>query len=655
MLADMFGLQEEKKVEDSMGYTLKEGNYEKLGVQIDNNALVFTFEGEKEDDCAILLYRKDHRLAERLVVPAEYCMGSVRSVRIEGLSARNLMYNYEINGEIRTDAYARRIIGREKWHDLSREKHHYRIYGGCLSEHFDWALDSKPEVPKGEMFIYKLHVRSFSMDAGLQGKIRGTFAAVNRKIPYLKSLGVTTVEFMPIYEFEELVFAGAPQMPPNIQWKEEEGDLIVPPREHDVERVNCWGYVQGNYFAVKASYGSTDHPSMELKELILELHKNGMEAVMEMYFDDNMNQNIILDALRFWVREYHVDGFHLLGASVPVTAAAQDMFLSRTKLFSGGFEPILFERKSAFPRLFVYKDEYLYPVRRALNHISADMNQFLCQQRKQHDVQGFVNYVAGNNGFTLYDLFAYQDKHNEANGENNRDGSDWNFSSNCGCEGRSGRKAVNELRRRQLLNALVILMMGQGVPLLMAGDEFGNSQGGNNNAYCQDNRTGWLNWKKGEKFAWLTQAVRKLAEFRGAHPIICKETPMQMRDDMHRGFPDLSYHSLHPWVLSVSAAKEAVGLMYYGCYGDDCPEDFVYIAYNFHNGMETLALPKLPEKKCWYLVIDTSRGKEAFLETPERAKNQYQLQVDPQSIAILTGKSAGKEAAGSKSSKKRKG
>lgn len=638
-----------------MAYTLKEGNYEKLGLQIDGNAVVFTFEGEKEDECAVLLYDRKYKLSERLMVPAEYCIGSVRSLRVEGLSAQNLMYNYEINGVVCTDIYAQRIIGREKWHDLGREKYHYQIYGGCIPEAFDWSGDSRPEVPKGEMFLYKLHVRGFSMDAGLTGKIRGTFAAVKNKIPYLKSLGVTTVEFMPVYEFEELVFTHPPKLPEHIQWTEEEGDMILPPKEQEVERVNCWGYLPGNYFAVKASYSSTDNPSNEFKELVLELHKNGMECVMEMYFEEHMNQNVILDALRFWVREYHVDGFHLLGCSVPVTAVAQDMFLSRTKIFANGFEPILLEEKRAFPHLFVYNDEYLYPARMMLNHISADMNQFLCQQRKQHEVHGFVNYIAGNNGFTLYDLFAYQEKHNEANGENNRDGSEWNFSSNCGYEGRSGRKAVNDLRRRQMLNALVILMTGQGVPLLMAGDEFGNSQNGNNNAYCQDNRTGWLNWKKGEKFDWFTEFVKKMAQFRRQHPILRKETPMRMRDYKHMGFPDLSYHGSNPWISAVSAAKEAVGVMYYGGYDENGTDDFVYIAYNFQNGLETLALPKLPEKKYWYLVLDTARGKEAFLEMPEIAENQQQIHLKPQSIAVFTGEISQNHISGRQISKKKKG
>lgn len=638
-----------------MAYTLKEGNYEKLGLQIDGNALIFTFEGEKEDACAVLLYGKNHELSERLVVPAEYCMGSVRSLRVEGLSARNLMYNYEINGSVCTDVYARRIIGREKWNDLKREKYNYQIYGGVLPEEFDWTGDRKPEVPKGEMFLYKLHVREFSMDAGLVGKIRGTFAAVKDKIPYLKSLGVTTVEFMPVCEFEELVFTKPLKLPEHVKWTEETGDRYRPPQPQTVERVNCWGYLPGNYFAVKASYGSTDNPSAEFKELVLELHKNGMECIMEMYFDEHMNQNVILDALRFWVKEYHVDGFHLLGSSVPVTVAAQDMFLSRTKLFCDGFEPVLLEKKKSYPHLFVYNDEYLYPVRKVLNHISADMNQFLCQQRKQHEAEGFVNYIAGNNGFTLYDLFAYQEKHNEANGENNRDGSDWNYSSNCGYEGRSGRRAVNELRCRQMINALVVLMTGQGVPLLMAGDEFGNSQGGNNNAYCQDNSVGWLNWKKGKKFSWFTELVTKLAQFRREHPILHKETPMKMQDDEQLGFPDLSYHGRNPWITGTFFAKESAGVMYYGGYADNRTEDFVYVAYNFQNGMEILALPKLPEKRCWYRVIDTARGKAAFLETPEKAENQQQIQIQPQSVIVLTAGAFGNVHSGKKSSDKQKG
>lgn len=626
----------------SMSYTIKEGNYEKLGVQVKDDEIIFTFEGEKEDNCAILLYGKKHELVERIEVPAAYCMGSIRSLSVKGISSGYLRYNYEINGDITVDTYASKIIGREKWNDSARAACDYRVYGGVESQEFDWGSDHCPEVPRHSMIMYKLHVRGFSMDAGIRGKTKGTFAAIRERIPYLKKLGITTVELMPVYEFEELMFHEEPELPDYINWVTLEEDLIQPKEETvtKLDKINYWGYVPGNYFAVKSSYSSTPNASQEFKELIRALHANGMECVMEMCFDERMNQNVILDALRFWVREYHVDGFHLLGSSVPVTAVAQDMFLSRTKIFYDQFEPLLLEQKRKYPHLFAYNDEYLYPARKMLNQMNGSLEEFVCQQRKQHPMQGFVNYIAGSNGFTLMDVFSYSEKHNEANGEDNCDGINWNFSTNCGVEGRSSKRFVLELREQRLRNAIAILMLGQGVPLLHAGDEMGNSQEGNNNAYCQDNRTGWLNWSKGAKFEWLRTYIEQMIAFRQAHPVITLDEPMRMNDYARKGLPDLSYHGENAWISAFPEDRRSVGMMYCGAYAkreDGTEDDFVYVGYNFHNWISRLALPKLPAKKSWYLIMDTSLGKDAFLPVEEEVKGQ-QMTVKGQSVVILLGK-----------------
>ncbi len=625
-----------------MEHRLTEGTYEKFGVQISGNQTIFTFAGEKEDTCAILFYGKEDQITERIEVPGEYCRGSIRSVAVEGLSQKRLRYNYEINGVVQTDVYARKIIGRERFADAGRSARKYAVCGGIpeSTSTFDWSGDMAPEIPRSHMVMYKLHVRGFSMDAGIRGKKRGTFAAVQEKIPYLKNMGITTVEFMPVYEFEELVLKQPVQMPSYVQWEQKETDRYQP-QETTVERINYWGYAPGNYFAVKASYSSTPDADAEWKTLIRELHKNGMECVMELYFGAHMNQNVILDALRYWVSEFHVDGFHLLGQALPVTAIAQDLLLSRTKIFYSGFEPFLFEQKSRYPHLYVYNDDYYYPVRKMLNQMGGRMTEFTDQQRRQNEQLGFVNFVANNNGFTLADLFSYAQKHNEDNGEENADGNDWNYSCNCGVEGRTLKHAILELRERKLLNAFAILFAAQGVPLFYSGDEFGNSQQGNNNAYCQDNRTGWLNWKRQEKYGWLTGFVTALAGFRREHPVLSKDVPMTLTDGAHKGIPDLSYHGEKAWMGGFAPERQAIGMLYCGAYAkkeDGSEDDFLYIGYNFGNGVCELALPKLPEKKKWYQVMDTARGRNAFLEKHECMKEQNRLQAAPQSVIYLIGK-----------------
>ena len=625
-----------------MKITIREGNYKKFGVSEDAEGFIFTFAGEKEEECFIRIYDKQNQLIERILVPKTYCMGSVRSVLVSGIKEKELRYNYEINGEIITDVYADKIIGRELFHNKGRAEQDYAVYCGKVNQEFDWEEDDFPEIPKREMVMYKLHARGFSMDGGAKGKKKGTFVAISDKIAYLKELGVTTVEFMPIYEFEELILEEKPEVPDYIKWQASEEDLILPEESgKKVVGLNYWGYGEGNYFAVKSAYASTNNPSRELKELIKQMHQNGLECVLEMFFPSGMNQNVILDALRFWVREYHVDGFHLLGESVPVKAVCQDMFLSRTKLFVDSFADDIYHLEKNYHNCYVYNDQYLYPARKLLNHLGGSLEEFANQQKKQHKNVGFVNYIANNNGFTLMDVFSYQDKHNEENGENNADGNNWNFSSNCGIEGKTGKRYVSELRRKQLLNAFAMLFFSQGIPLVMAGDEMCNTQNGNNNAYCQDNRTGWLNWKKDEKNVWLSSFVKQLIAFRKAHPILTMDEPMRMNDYGHKGHPDLSYHGESAWLSGFYQEKSSFGTMYCGSYAtkeDGSADDFIYVGYNFHTGMNHLALPKLPDKKKWYLIMDTSEAAEPFFTKEVCVENQQLLAVKAQSTVVLIGK-----------------
>ncbi len=628
------------KVRDSMIGIMKEGNYEKYGAHRDKNGITFTFEAEGEAECSLLLYEKGQEITEEIAIPAAYCRGAVRSFCLGQIEEKKLRYNYRIDGKIVTDPYATRIIGREKWNDAGRAALAYQVCGGCASADFDWGEDQAPEVPRREMVMYKLHVRGFTMDAGIRGKNRGTFAAVRERIPYLKELGITTLLFMPVYEFEEMAFLDASGVSSPIVWAAKEGDRIQPIAQDRSGKVNFWGYVPGNYFAVKASYSSAKDAAREWRELILALHANGMECVMEMYFGETQSYGAILDVLRYWVREYHVDGFHLIGENLPMTMIAQDAWLARTKIFGEGYETALLEKAWRYPHLFVYSDEYLYPVRAMLNHMNSNMESFACQQRKQHAKLGFVNYIADNNGFTLLDLFSYGEKHNEENGEGGRDGSNWNLSNNYGVEGRTAQKHVCRIREQQLRNAIAVLMLGQGVPLLCEGDEAGNSQSGNNNAYCQDNPVGWVNWKKNARYGWLTDFTREMIAFRRAHPVIASDAPKMLNDFMRKGFPDLSYHGEHAWVAPLSEDRRSVGMMYCGAYerlADGNTDDFIYLGYNFHVGLDRLALPKLPEKKHWYLAMDTSRDARAFLEKEELCR-ESQIPLKGQSVVILVGK-----------------
>jgi len=585
-----------------MNLTVKEGNYLSLGAKVIKNQITFTFEGEKEDACRVVLIHKATQEKAYISVPEDFCMGSLRSITVSGINPQEYNYLYEINGKEQLDPYATVIVGREIWNDESRKADKYKLVAGFDGAVFPWGEDKNPEVPKSDMIMYKLHVRGFTMGQKTAGKSKGTFQAVKNRIPYLRDLGVTTVELMPMYEFEEMPIPMEMEVPDYVKWQPEAEDMIRPVvLEDEVQNINFWGYGEGNYFAVKASYASEPaKANTEFKRLVKALHDNGMECVMEMFFPEDTNFNMIMDVLHFWVKEYHVDGFHILGTSLPIASIVKDPVLSRTKIFTDDFQGF-YNARHKYKNLYVYKEEYQYAVRQLVNHYDCDIREFANQQRKQGEQYGYVNFVAGSNGFTLADCFMYNDKHNEANGEGNRDGNDYNLTNNFGVEGPTKKKFINEIRRNRMRLAFTMLMFGQGVPLIMAGDEFGNTQEGNNNAYCQDNEIGWVNWSQFAKYKEDREILKALIAFRKEHSIIAKEEPLRFNDYRTMGTPEFSYHGENAWISQIDPGRRSLGMLYCGAYAKEghSKED-VYVGYNFYSGEVKLALPILTQKK-WYL------------------------------------------------------
>lgn len=623
-----------------MNFTVKEGNYTEMGVMQLEDQVIFTFEGEKEDTCCIVLVDRKTRETYRIEVSDTFCVGSLRSVAVSGVKPTDFYYYYEINGEKIIDPYATMIAGRENWNDKERFKNNYEILCGYSERMFDWKEDKAPELSKNELMIYKLHVRGFTKDLSSMRKSGGTFAGVKNRIEYLKNLGFTAIELMPVYEFEEMEIPVQTRLevPDYVKWEPAEDDIIQPVEEKVSDKVNYWGYGPGNYFAVKASYASKkEKAGVEFKELVYKLHQNGMDCILEMFFPEHTNHNLILNVLRFWVREYHVDGFHLLGENLPITAIIQDSLLSRTKIFYTGFDESAVRTDRQYQPLYVYKEEYMYPARKLLNHMNGEVREFLNQQRKQGMNVGYVNFITSNNGFTLADLFMYNDKHNDDNGENNRDGNLWNFSNNYGVEGPTRRKYIKSLRGLKWRNAMMMLFLAQGVPMLWSGDEICNSQKGNNNAYCQDNEIGWLNWKNEKLHKSELDFLQKLIDFRKSHPIISQKEPFHFQDYRAIGVPDLSYHGENAWMAESELDNRSVGVMYSGEYERKGAET-VYIGYNFFSARMKLALPKLSYKKKWYLIADTTIEAEPFMLEPKENESQKYVTMNPQAICILVGK-----------------
>ncbi len=591
-----------------MGERIKEGYYRRFGVTRYDDGICFTFQGEMEDECAVRLYDKHRGSCRDYPVPKEYCVGAVRSVCIGGIDEKRYDYNYVINGEVVVDPYARRIVGREKWADAARRQENYEIRCGFDFDEFDWRGDHCPQIPGEDMVMYKLHVRGFTKDAPGRGAKKGTFAALAEKIPYLKDLGVTTIELMPAYEFEELIppkheetvmdFEGwVPQAVAGyrmMQRRQYEEKQKEPPR------INYWGYGPGDYFAPKAGYAAGRSPSAEFKEMVRSLHEAGMECVMEMSFDGRENPNHVIEILRHWVVEYHVDGFHLLCSDAVVTSVVCDILLRRTKIFAASFPEEVWKQQSSYPHLYVYNDDFLYIARKLVNHQDGNLVEFMHQQKKQHPQIGFVNYFANNNGFTLSDTFSYASKHNEANDEGGSDGNDWNYSQNCGAEGATRKRAILRERGRLMELAAACTILSQGVPLIYAGDEFGNSQNGNNNAYCQDNRVGWVNWQQLEKRRGFHDEVKELLAIRGEFGCLRSHRPLRMADYEAHGMPDLSYHGSQAWNGDIYPSMQAVGEAYCGAYGGDSED--LYIGWNFSQNGVTLALPRPLRGRKWQVL-----------------------------------------------------
>ena len=484
-----------------------------LGVTQEADGVRILVQGRAKEVC-LLLYRPGEKTpCEEISFDPKYRMGDVWELALDRTDFASFEYNFMIDGKIVTDPNARVITGREKWADRKRAGKPVR--GRILSEEFDWEDDVNPETPYAETILYKLHVRGFTAHASSGVSARGTYAGVVEKIPYLKDLGITAVELMPVTEFDEIMMSAS-------------GSGFHDAKPEPTGYLNYWGYGPSYLYAVKSAYASHGEMSAEceFKTLVKELHKAGIECIPEIYFTGKELPGEILSVLRYWAEEYHVDGFHLSGFP-DLSLAAEDPFLRRTKLFAENWNEVMNRRpKQGYitpgdgvvsveeKNLAEYNMQFMEDMRRFLKGDEGILSAFEFRNRRNPAEYAVINYMANTNGFTLMDAVSYDRKHNEKNGEENRDGSDYNYSWNCGAEGPTRKKKIVELRKQLLKNAYLLLFLSQGVPLLMAGDEFGNSQDGNNNAYCQDNAVSWLNWKLLETHKDQVDFVKRLIAFR---------------------------------------------------------------------------------------------------------------------------------------------
>ena len=611
-----------------------------LGVTQEADGVRILVQGRAKEVC-LLLYRPGKKTpCEEISFDPKYRMGDVWELALDRTDFASFEYNFMIDGKIVTDPNARVITGREKWADRKRAGKPVR--GRILSEEFDWEDDVKPETPYAETILYKLHVRGFTAHASSGVSARGTYAGIVEKIPYLKDLGITAVELMPVTEFDEIMMSSS-------------GSGFHNAKQEPTGYVNYWGYGPSYLYAVKTAYASRETMSAEgeFKTLVKELHKAGIECIPEMYFTGKELPGEILSVLRYWVEEYHVDGFHLTGFP-DLSLAAEDPFLKRTKLFAENWNDVMNRRpKQGYvtpgdgavsveeKNLAEYNMQFMEDMRRFLKGDEGMLSAFELRNRRNPMEYAMINYMANTNGFTLMDTVSYDRKHNEKNGEENRDGSDYNYSWNCGAEGPTRKKKIVELRKQLLKNAYLLLFLSQGVPLLLAGDEFGNSQDGNNNAYCQDNAVSWLNWKLLESHKDQVDFVKRLIAFRKAHKMFHMDREPRIMDYKSCGRPDVSYHGENAWKPEFENFRRQFGILYWGAYAnrpDGSDDANFYVAYNMHWEPHMFGLPHLPKGAKWRVICNTGDPDAADLPTDGTGKvpkNQMMLAVPPRGIVIL--------------------
>lgn len=599
------------------------GKYKPLGVSYANGNTNISIVHKGENPVFLLLYKKSELNPFYSVeFPKESRKGNILSIELAGFDIRGFAYNFKIGDKVFQDPYARRIFGREEF-GIRKETAPGEDAIRCgFVDDFE-AIGTPILRPYRETIVYGVHVRGFTKKLAIKNS--GTFEGLKTRIPYLKELGVNYISLMPCYEFSEIsekALHSSASMSLN-------GEV----------RVNYWGYGKGNYFAVKEAYCATDNPNKEFYDFVSSFHENGLEIGMEIFFTSDTTPKFAEEVLLYWTLQYGVDGFRVYCDSACRRHLSNVPLLGRTKLIFENFDGTEDFASSQeglsknWKQIGIANSAFQSTLRSFLKGDNRKTRDAFYAMTANHPTNAIVNYMAGHDGFTLYDSLSYDYKHNEANGENNRDGSYENYSWNCGVEGNTRKKSVQSLRLKMLQNAFALLLLSQGTPYIYGGDEVCNSQGGNNNAWCQDNETGWITWKTPKSYESILPFVKKLIAFRKENPVFFREEPFRMLDILSCGYPDVSCHGSEPWRMDFENDRHGLGLLYCGDYVG-MPGEGVYVVYNMYWEDQEFYLPKPEKDREWHLVIDTNKvGEEAFVE--DKNASEKKILISPRSICVF--------------------
>lgn len=673
------------------GFDVRPGFYEVNGATAIPGGVNFTVYSHGATSIELLLFhRTETEPFAVLPIPKHYRIGNVYSMIVFKLNIEEFEYAYRVDGpydpkkglifdktKYLLDPYAKAVTGQSQWGDSSNGERHYKAR--VVKDDFDWGTAKQPLLPMEDLVIYELHVRGFTKDSSSGVLHPGTFAGLMEKLPYLLELGVNVVELMPIFEFDEMqdyrevdgkelynywgyntvsFFAPNTSYTASTEYNREGNELktlIQVFNQHGIEvyldvvfNHTAEGNEQGPFFSFKGFDNNIYY---------LLTPDGGYYNFSGCGNSLNCNHPIvhqmILNCLRYWVTTYRINGFRFDLASIlgrnedgtPMNkppllqSLAFDPILGDVKLIAEAWDAVGLYQVGTFPswnRWAEWNGRYRDDMRRHLKGDGGTAQAAALRIAGSRDIyevstrqNASVNFITCHDGFTLYDLYAYNEKHNEKNGWNNTDGAGNNNSWNCGVEGETDDPEVNRLRRRMVRNAFALLMCSRGIPMFLAGDEFCNTQFGNNNAYCQDNITSWLDWNLLKKNKSIFQFFQYMIRFRKKHRILRVNI-----SNGACGFQDISFHGVKPWRGQFADHDRYVGVLFAG-QEDGKEPDVVYVASNAYWEELKILLPELPESMYWELKLDTWEEKQGQEQESIQGNT---FMIHPRSVMVWIGK-----------------
>lgn len=594
--------------------TIFKSRYTAPGVALGEGGYYFSLVCDEVPLVINLFDKENPDMKLKITISEEYKQGNAYTFGLGGELA-GLCYTYSGNDLIDTCAKSFCYISDKTETETSSDMF------GAAREALVSVLPGKikpfrnpaPHINAKDLMIYKLHVRGFTKN---MKKNPGTFLGLENKAEYIESLGMNSIMLMPAYEFHEISLA-------------EEANHY---HTMVTSMPNFWGYTEGYYFSPKRAYCTSDDVRGEFAHMVDTFHHRGIEVYMEFFMPYDINPTLALEVLRYWHTELGVDGFRVVGNDQILFAAKTDAYLSDCKLIGMNFGPSSYLDRSTTrtgdneDRLIWYDEGFMEAGRRFLRGDEGGLEDFLEKSRRHQNGYNTINFIADQDGFSLMDTVSYERKHNETNGENNRDGKRYNITFNCGVEGPSKKSDINKLRERMIKNALSLVFLSASVPMIMAGDEFGMTHEGNNNPYCHDNNINYIDWNLLRKNKALVEYLKSLTTFRKSCGCIRPRYNFSLSDSLNKGMPDISYHSERAWYPTLEYYTHHVGILYCGAYAKE--KKNVYILYNMHNEEHDFALISMAGKE-YEVAVSTDNTGVSILE------DQKKITLKPRMVAVL--------------------